>query len=315
MFSLCIESSHKRGMGHFYRALNLIEYLEQRQEPYVLLVNDDERAVSLLKEKHIHFLTVNLSDFTSDWETRVINEYGIDVWVNDRMQTQILHAEKIKRNNIKLITFDDQGSGAQLADINFCPLAGDTNTALPGKRIITGIDYLILNSDIGKYKKQRTQGDKILVSLGGSDTYSVTMRVIKILKKLGRKATIVIGPSFKNKEKLIREAGEEYHIKSSVPSLIQEFYEYDFAITGGGITPFEANASGLPCIIIANELHEIANGRFLQKMGSSIFAGHYENIDKNLFKKKLNIETMSKIGLSAIPLNGVENIYREIRAV
>ena len=96
--------------------------------------------------------------------------------------------------------------------------------------------------------------------------------------------------------------------------MIEEFSKYDLAITGGGITPFEANASGLPCMIIANETFEVPNGEFLSSLDSSLYLGFHENIDESKFKdiEKLNLENMSQNGLLKLNTKAVEKIYREI---
>ena len=39
--------------------------------------------------------------------------------------------------------------------------------------------------------------------------------------------------------------------------MAEEMSRHDLAVTGGGMTPFEANAAGLPCIVVANETFEI----------------------------------------------------------
>jgi spore coat polysaccharide biosynthesis predicted glycosyltransferase SpsG len=76
--------------------------------------------------------------------------------------------------------------------------------------------------------------------MGGSDTYGVTIQVIKLLKKFGKKATILLGPAFSHWPELKKELNSNFTIKRTVPSLIAEFKKYDLAITGGGVTPFLA---------------------------------------------------------------------------
>lgn len=311
-FALCIEASHKKGLGHLFRMFNFIEHLKEQAHEYFVFINDDERVASLLNEKGIEFKTVELNDFSSDWETTLIKQHKIDIWLNDRLNTEKKHSENVVKNNVKLITFDDRGSGAELADINFVSLAFSDSEILKGKRVKTGIEYLILNKEIDKYKRIRTKLDKILVTLGGSDTYGATLKVAEILKTQDKKATIVVGPAFQHRKELDVINDGRFTIKSGVPSLIQEFSNYDIAITGGGITPFEANASGLPCIIVANEIHEIDNANLLVNLGASIFCGYHENIDIELFNMDFNIEQMSRSGLEKVQTLGTENIYKEI---
>ncbi|HSA05554.1 MAG TPA: hypothetical protein P5556_00085 [Candidatus Gastranaerophilales bacterium] len=312
MFGICLEASHQKGLGHLYRALNLTEFLNSVNKEYVVFINNDKTAVSILKEKSVNFEIVKLVDFESDWETELIKKYRLKTWINDRLDTDIRHSQNIVKNGIKLIAFDDAGSGAELADINFAGLPCIFNRDLKGKKVCKGIQYLVLNKKIDFFKRERNNIDNILVTLGGSDTYGVTLKVVNILKELNKKACVITGPSFQHKNELKELINDDFAILDTVPSLIEEFYKYDLAITGGGVTPFEANACGLPCIIVANELFETENGKYLDNLGSSIFAGYHENINTEIFTKELDIEKMSKIGLENIKTDGFENIYMEI---
>lgn len=314
-FGICVESSNKKGMGHLFRAINFIEFIKSMKERYILIVNDDKRSISVLKKKRIKFEVVMLEDTSSDWETGIIRKHKIDIWINDRLNTKRAHSKNVKKNGIKLISFDDMGSGAEMADINFGFLPYYYRRAMKGKRVLKGLSYLILNSFIGKFMRRRDKIRRILVTLGGSDTYGVTIKVVELLKAMCIKAEIIAGPCFKHIKKLKKVAGKGYVIIDSVPSLVRKFHGYDLAITGGGVTPFEANASGLPCIIIANELHEIENGIFLERLGSSVFAGYYKDIDSGAFRKKLDISVMSRKGLEALKVCGAKNVYSEINSL
>jgi len=314
MFAICVESSHQRGMGHLFRALNLSESLKDQDQSFIVFINEDEQASNILQSKKIPFETVDLNNYKDNWEYLLIKKYGITIWINDRLNTDIRHSEKIRQEGITLVTFDDRGSGAELANCHFAALTFEAQETLKGEKIFTGLEYLILNDEIRQYRRLRRNSNnaKIIVTLGGSDTYGVTVSVVKALKERGLCGTIVTGPSFQHSEALNKVIDKRFKIKKSVPSLIKEFSYFDIAVTGGGITPFEANASGLPCIIVANELSEIPIGRFLDQLGSSVFAGYYSEMDLAGMDSAFDVEKMSHIGMHRIPLNGVDNIYREI---
>lgn len=312
MIGFCIEASHERGLGHLYKALNFVEYLDGLNERYVVIVNDDPISTSILKQRGVAYVTVNLSDTQSDWETTIIKQYGITTWINDRLDTDKRHAEHIKKHSVKLVTFDDRGTGATLADLHFAPLVFSSQELLQGKRVLTGINYLVLSKEIDGCRHVRKHLDSILVTLGGSDTYGVTLQVVALLKSLNKRATVVVGQSFQHHAELERVIDERFMVKRGVTSLIQEFVHHDLAITGGGVTPFEANASGLPCIIVANELHEIEIGEYLAGVGSSIFAGYFRELDEKAFSMNFNLAAMSRIGIDKIKTDGVDNIFREV---
>lgn len=301
-------------MGHLYRALNLIDLLAMKEEKHIVIVNPDAAAQETLRSREIAFETVDLADVTSNWETRIIKKHRITVWINDRLDTDSRHALNVKNCGVKLVTFDDNGTGADHSDLHVAALAFSTHRSASGKTL-QGIDYLVLNREIANYRRLRTKRGKILVTLGGSDTYGATIKVVQLLKEMDLPADIHIGPSFGLRSELESIIDHRYRIIGKVPSLIETFFPYDLAITGGGITPFEANASGLPCVIVANELFEIENGRYLQEIGSSVFAGHHEQLDKSAFARSLDIETMSRIGMSRITLQGADNVYKQIQAL
>ncbi len=313
-YGICIESSHEKGMGHLFRALNLIRFLRGEGNRCIVFVNSNFNSELALQKARIKYDTVSLYDYRSDWESIQIKKHKINVWVDDRLDTKAKHASFVKKNNIPLVTFDDRGDGAELSDINIGALPFNFHYRLKGRRVLKGLDYLVLNKDIDYYKRVRRTVKNILITLGGSDTHFVTAKVVKILKGFGLRATVVVGPCFKRIAELRKVCGSAYPIVRNIgKSQIREFYKYDLAISAAGITPFEANASGLPCIMIANEMHEIKNALFLEKLGCSVFAGHYKQINKDIFKKRLNIERMSKLGLRHISTKAVDRIYRYLK--
>lgn len=316
MFAICLEASHAKGMGHLFRMLNFFKYLKEKKEKVLFLINDNEITKDILRSNAVNYEVVDLDDLDSNWEKELIDKYKISYWINDRLNTDERHVLNVKSKNVQLITFDDLGSGAKFCNFNICGLFFNQEN-LRGKKVLKGVKYLILNNEIDAYKRERNQIDNILITLGGSDTYGVTVKILKILKRYDIKATIHIGPSFKHNEELKNELNDNYVVINYIPSLIEEFSKYDLAITGGGITPFEANASGLPCLIVANEKFEIANGEFLNTLHSSVFLGYHENINENIIKniKKLEINKMSEMGMNNIYTDAVSKIYKEVKLV
>ena len=313
MFAICIEASHKKGMGHLSRMVSFTKYLINKNEEFIFFVNDFHKAQNILERENCRFEVVDFKELNKNLESDLIQKYRINFWINDRLNTHIQHAKRVVKERVKLVSFDDFGSGAKMCDLNVCGLCFDKRT-IHGKRVLRGVEHLILNSDIQKYKRKRSKLNNILVTLGGSDTYGVTIKVLKLLKKFNIRATIHIGPFFEHLNALKQELTDDYELIDSIPSLVQEFQKYDLAITGGGITPFEANASGLPCLIIANELFEIPNGKFLDFLGSSKFLGYFQDFDETFFANIENqdIGQMSEIGLNTFDTKASEKIFEEI---
>lgn len=108
----------------------------------------------------------------------------------------------MKNEGVLLAAIDDCGEGADYVDLHFCAMLFHN---LRGRHIYSGKEYMILNPEIARYRRRRTALNKILVTLGGSDTYGVTVKVVKILKEKGLKADIVTGPDFQHSDELKRK--------------------------------------------------------------------------------------------------------------
>ena len=294
-------------MGHFYRALNLAQGLRQAGKPCKFYLNRHDVSCALLQEQGHSFEIVVLNDFTSCWEHKAIANDGITCWINDRLDTDARHAAQIKAAGIPLATFDDRGSGAAQADLHIAALAFDAKENLAGAKVLRGADYLVLNPAIARHARLRSSLSRILVTLGGSDTCGVTVKVVQLLAATGRGATVLLGPAFGHMAELEQVITDDFVIKRGVPSLIEEFAAHDLAVTGGGITPFEANASGLPCIVIACEMFEIPVGKALQELGGSMYAGYHENMHLSL-PDGLPLDQMSKSGIRNIGLDGTARV-------
>lgn len=308
MFLFCIESSHSKGMGHLFRALTISKYLNQLGKRTVLVLLDGTRgSIDWLESQSIDCLFVDAANGVG-WELDLIRKYKPNVWINDRLNTNFSHANQIKQSGVFLVTFDDAGEGAKLADLHIAPLANIRKQVVLGKEVLVGVEYLTFSNELIKLRRLHDGNRGIIVTLGGSDTYSVTDRIIKHLKEVNIPATIILGPesntSFFGKEIY----SNNLVIKKSVKSLYYELSCHDLAITGGGLTAFEAAALGVPTITIANELWEKDYALHLQNCGCSLFCGDHSQLNESLICKKHDIKKMSYAALESIDINGLPKI-------
>ena len=310
MIALCIESSNIRGMGHLFRSILLVEYLRHKDIPFLYMINDDEMSLSILEDRNIDYITVDFDDALSNWESKIIDNYNISIWINDKYITSEDMGLHIKGAGIKFCVLDDMGPGEQYADVFIGGMIAPIRQDIKCKKKCIGSKYIILNPEIDIYKRKRVEINRILVTLGGSDPHGVTIEVVQELKKIGLCADILIGPDFALREELLRMNDNAFKIMQNVPSVIALFEDYDFAITGGGQTCCEAMASGLPCLIIANAEHEEKTGLWYESKNACLYAGMYGLWNRNLLNDiyKLNIENMSERGMALFDTGAIRRI-------
>ncbi len=312
--ALSIECSHTRGMGHLYRSFYYLDYFKAHDIDYVYLINDDKPARGILEDHQIDYIVVDYFDTKSNWEKDLVSRYGVDIWVNDKFETSYDMAQHVKDSGAFFVLIDDVSSADELCDMYFAGFVAFSKKEYNARIAKHGPEYMILNPEIGLYKKAREEVNRILVSLGGADPFDTTVSVVEELMKTEYSFDVLLGSDATCLEELKSMQGDRFQIYQRVPSAIELFSHYDFAITGGGLTCCEANAAGIPCIIIANAPHEINTGLNVEKIGGSIFAGDYSNWNRDLVHEisKLNISEMSRKGMNAFSLDGVDRIFGEI---
>jgi spore coat polysaccharide biosynthesis predicted glycosyltransferase SpsG len=293
-------------MGHLFRMRNLAHLLRARQLPFVLLINDHAPALEVLRREQLPFEVVDPAQ-AAQWASEAIRRHAPRVWLNDRLDTDLAHAQAVKAAGVALATIEDRGPGASLADLHIASLVF-TGEPLAGRRVLRGLDYLILNPEIAQWRRERHEARSLLVTLGGTDTYGATVKAVALLRKQGRAATVIVGPGFQHHEALRAELTADFTLKVGVPSMIEEMGRHDLAITGGGVTSFEAAASGLPVVAIANEWFEVPMARHLASLGAARFAGHHSALDESAFAVPADVTAMSAAGLARVPLNGAERV-------
>ena len=310
MFVFCIESSHARGMGHLYRSLTLADALSRRGGDVRFLVNDHAPSLEILARRGFASETVDLATDAGGWEAETVQRLQASVWINDRLDTSAAHVERVKATGTPVATFDDRGSGAARSDLNVAALVFDPKEVrrLQGARVLNGVDYLLLNPDIARFRRPRTQMHRVLVTLGGADTYGATVKVVRLLRDKTSQVTVVLGPAFVHHDALAAVLPTHFDVKHGVASMAEEMARHDVAVTGGGMTPFEANAAGLPCLVVANEWFEIPVGKALESLGGCRFVGHHESIDSSVFDEPLDIAGMSQQAMVAVGLEGVQRV-------
>lgn len=314
MYLICIESSKKRGMGHLFRALLYTSYLKKEGIPFLIVINNDSRSIEVLKKQGLPYVVADYEDET-DWETAVIREYGVKVWLEDKFETTEEMAKHIAANdNVLFCMVDEFGDSAGYADIHFGGMLYLIGGTINGKKAYCGSEYVVLNPEIDRYKRTRNNISNIIVTLGGSDPFGVTVDVVKELSNTDYNVEVVIGPNFDYRKELDEANKKRYLIKQNLPSMIEEFSRFDFAITGGGVTCCEANASGLPCMVIANAPHEIHTGKYIEKQGGGIYAGNYDNWDRSriLAIQEINIAQMSRKGMELFDTGALRRMFTVI---
>ena len=149
-----------------------------------------------------------------------------------------------------------------------------------------------------------------MITFGGSDTYSMTNKVLKKLHKTEYNINVYYGPGYRNKIKF--KLNKNFNHIKKIKDLEKEMVKYDLLICGGGVTPINAASQGLPSLVVACEKHEIKTAKYLNKLGTSKYLGFRKLVKKDLELSKINLKKMSNNCLKNFNNNGAANFVNFI---
>jgi spore coat polysaccharide biosynthesis predicted glycosyltransferase SpsG len=253
-------------MGHVFRMLALAQELASAGGCRArFLTRPFARTLELVEERGF------AAEILGEGEGNILPHlagFGAEppeVLINDVLDTSVEYMEAVRPLAGRIANLDDQGAGLARADlvINALPCRFIAPGGAVKARYFEGPEYLILAPEFQRRRPVAGGCASILVTLGGSDTYGFTIPVVQALRQLGelQRIAVVLGPAFQHHHQLAEAvAGDgRFHLLRGVPSLARVMEGQDLAITGGGMTLFEAAALGVPTLALASEDFEQAN--------------------------------------------------------
>jgi len=253
-----IVGTERGGMGHIYRALTLAHEITDHE---VRFVCDENSQVAVKKLAGYDYW---LGVYKESQIVEKIIAIRPSLVINDILNTDSEYICKLKKRGIKVINFEDLGSGAPLADLTFNELYDDPS--ITGENILWGRDYFFVREEFNDAKPNKFKDDvkAVLVAFGGTDPNNFTRKILwKILEfcvSLKIKIYVVTGggyPHIKALEKEIDEienADIEYIHATGVMSHIME--QVQIAISSNGRTAYELAHMNIPSIIISHHERE-----------------------------------------------------------
>lgn len=252
-----VEGYAEIGLGHVYRALLLGYNLINHQIKYVLSERSD---LGLIKIKQSHF---SYSVISEDSQlSAIIEEFNADILINDMLDTDEKYMKACRATGVRIVNFEDLGSGAAHADAVINDLY-DKKNALPNH--FWGSDYYCIRDEFifAKPSPFSEQVNEILIVFGGTDPSNLTERVIDAVDTLPIKnlhITCILGMGFKKADRLRRKASQlsiPIDIVQDVKRISEYMTQADLAISSQGRTMLELASIGVPTILMAQNEREM----------------------------------------------------------
>ncbi len=264
--------NHQQGMGDLVGSEAVGRaFLSQGMEVAVLAEPDPEATAYLEKAGLTHFPA---GDITQD--RRIVQEWSPDCLVVNLLRSAPEYLESLRPLVKLVVTLDDDGPAAALADLCINPLY-----PIPGA--LTSPAFIPLKSEFQELNRQprtwRPQVESILITLGGADTYGFTPLAVRALASIpqGISLRVILGPAFRHEAEMQAAlkgvAGRTWVVERNVAEMGRYLAAADLAICSGGLTLFEMACVGTPAIVVCGEKFEEATASRLAELGFGVNLG------------------------------------------
>lgn len=313
------------GMGHVYRALSLAKELRAHDVNFVCTY-PSQLAKSYLDKFSQKVYRLKKSE---QIET-IVRAINPDMVINDLLNTTEDYILTLKELKIKVINFEDEGSGAKFADFVINALY-EKNIS---ENCVAGYRYFELRDEFLTAPKRPIKEvvGNILLTLGGADVNNLTLRLIKLLlpiaEKNNFKLTIITGLGYAYDDELadyiencdIKSKNLILWIRSGTQKIADFMLDSDITICSCGRTPYELASLGIPTIAIATNQRETEH-KFPHNIGMHYLGRHDQVSDHaiqqslcNLLNFKERITMRQKLDQINL-INGKKNVMNIIEKI
>ncbi|MBI1388547.1 MAG: cytidine 5'-phosphate N-acetylneuraminic acid synthetase [bacterium] len=245
------------GMGHIFRALTLAHEISGHEVLFVC-TREDEIAVNKITGQDYQVIVCE--------SHHVVNELiGLnpDLVINDVLDTSLDEIHALKKAGVRVLNFEDLGSGAAAADVVVNELYDEP--LISGDHIHWGAEYMFLREEFysARVNEFKDRVERILVAFGGTDPSNLTINALNAILPVCREENIrvdvVVGEGYSRFEQL-ETLLAPHSIHSSLTNatgVISRFMEEcQLAVCGNGRTVYELAHMHVPALVIAHHERE-----------------------------------------------------------
>ena len=256
------DASKSLGMGHVYRTLAVAQELA-RHELVIVLSKDQELGQAFFAEYPFRVEVVA----NDDEFVKFVGTNSTDLVILDRLNNDATIVSSLKET-AKVVTFEDLGEGAKLADLLISDLY--LNPAVSNEHQLAGVENAILAPSFESLprKAQIEQSvDDILLLFGGTDPSNLAVKSLDALELLGFEGLITVVRGIGADEIDFSKYSLKLNPLANVKNMPAVMVKADLALSSAGRTITELACLGVPTICMAQNAKELTHAHTTEANG------------------------------------------------
>lgn len=275
------------GMGHIYNCITMAYSMNMEHDILLVLHRRSKEGIAKVKESNLPYVVV---DSTEDL-TKIINEFKPDIWVNDCLNTEIDYIKWLKSRIPRVVTIEDLGTGASVADATINALYDDVYQA----NAYSGYKYVCLREEFQLEQPGRFSEEvkNIIIMFGGTDPLNLNKRLYRSILKFSAKYRnihfqFITGIGYNCAENnVVTDEKRNIYVYPNVPRVSLYMKKADLAITSQGRAIFELAAMGVPAIVLSQNDREQTH-HFAQMENGFINLGIGNEVEQYVIENTLD---------------------------
>ena len=293
------DGSSSIGMGHIYRCLELADELSTKYNYNIIFaVRQSPQGIQIIRSKEFTVIAANEMGFDYElWLSEIIDNHNAKAIIfdsRDHLEKQILLS--LKKKNVVLISIDDNEEKRLACDLVFYPPIPQVLDygwdSFKGEKYI-GWEYVIIRKEFCvEYDKNNSTTPQLLISMGGSDPFGFTLRILKILSDIENYYIIkvIIGPTYTTKSLIydFQKQNKFFEIIEDPENMALIMSQSNLAIASFGVTAYELASMKIPSAYLCISEDHAKSASLFSDNGCAISLGIHDKITDSELSMKLN---------------------------
>jgi UDP-2,4-diacetamido-2,4,6-trideoxy-beta-L-altropyranose hydrolase len=348
-----VDCSQNIGMGHIMRCLALADGFERAGIKTIFIIKECKKRVIQAIRNNNHFVEILFGKLSFKEDAiltlDIVSRYKAPVIITDLSNVETLadaegygeYIRTLKESGRYVATIDGMGEDCISkktvvpADIIIAPYFGAEKKRCEFRdhaNTLLGPRYFMFRREFitaaGHPKNIKESAANILISMGGSDPFNLTIKTAKALTRLNKpdlKLKAVFGPGFSSScmhetQVVLKKFKGEYDIIVESGDMAELMLWADLAVISSGLTVYEAAITGTPSIVLSQYDYHVELMEKFEEAGTILHLGSGRTVSEQMLSASIQRllddfnarKDMSQKGRGLVDGKGVDRIISRI---